>query len=680
MYKQLKDDGFTLVEIIVSIAIGTVALTLVLSVIITSFNTFGDVSNSGLNKESLNRIVDYVNDQIKYASDVVVSQNGPTSTGWKWIYVQNGILYHGSSSNQSGSKVLPIKYYNKSTETDSSKKACILSMTVKSSHMKNSSSKRELYKSILSYVYSNSKESTKRKDTITFDNMSGSDSTQSESIKTLAENKSSNTFSLSTYKLYYYKTSNSNVEPQPKDDDVTYTHTVADKIRDMTAYMNRGYYTGNATSYDNNGLTNTSYDSITKYAMPNSNTYRVGDVVYYQGYYWQLLVETGSNTNNPPGGSARAWQRLSEDYDSTSPYLKGDIVKYNGDYYECLVSHKWGPTINYDFIWKKLDNISSTSRGYDPTYSTIADINTNISSLTSSLTAYMNNLTSNKVPDNSPFYQRTTDQTEDKVYATKFNLSANHTFNENLDGYDPNNFNVGDVIQVKVNGSSRNDQKQSFNTDVTDSNDTGYYRLYKKIFNPMDNLSSTFTYPGSSCLSGWELLENTYYPGSSYKAGDTLRYTNKTLSTTYSSDMSSNTEILKINSLKAKTSITSSYYKFLRLYYYDFTYYTYFNKTNYIGDYSSFCYIADSLHEFYSSRFSIDGKNEIIPILNAYDGDYRYVSDFYGDRTRFNSTLMSTLKGFVYDEYFDTKNDKKYIELRDKLFSLTSYSEESNVQ
>ena len=99
--------------------------------------------------------------------------------------------------------------------------------------------------------------------------------------------------------------------------------------------------------------------------MPNSNTYRVGDVVYYQGYYWQLLVETGSNTNNPPGEALRVLGRdvLSEDYDSTSPYLKGDIVKYNGDYYECLVSHKWGPTINYDSIWKKLDNISSTSRG-----------------------------------------------------------------------------------------------------------------------------------------------------------------------------------------------------------------------------------------------------------------------------------------------------------------------------
>ena len=63
MYKQLKNDGFTLVEIIVSIAIGTVVLGLVLSMITTAFSNFGTASNTNLKKSSLDGIVSYVRGQ-----------------------------------------------------------------------------------------------------------------------------------------------------------------------------------------------------------------------------------------------------------------------------------------------------------------------------------------------------------------------------------------------------------------------------------------------------------------------------------------------------------------------------------------------------------------------------------------------------------------------------------------
>ena len=76
-----------------------------------------------------------------------------------------------------------------------------------------------------------------------------------------------------------------------------------------------------------------------------------------------------------------------------------------------------------------------------------------------------------------------------------------------------NKYEVGSFVQVKVNNSEGPTNQP-------------YYRLYKKIFQPMKNINKNLKFPGNSVLSGWELCENNYAVGSSYSKGDEMRICN----------------------------------------------------------------------------------------------------------------------------------------------------------
>ena len=112
--RKKDNQGFTLIEVIVSVAIGSIVLGVILSLILTSFTTFGTISTEKLKKDALDNIVDYVREEVENSTDVVISKTPPKLNSdnenqgqWKWLSVINSRLYFGNytydSDNKTGS-------------------------------------------------------------------------------------------------------------------------------------------------------------------------------------------------------------------------------------------------------------------------------------------------------------------------------------------------------------------------------------------------------------------------------------------------------------------------------------------------------------------------------------------------------------------------------------------------
>lgn len=98
--------GFTLVEIIVSIAVASVVLLVAGAMILNSLNFFNTTVYSDLDKRCVDSLISFVREEIVYASDVRIlpddSPDKPNSdtigTEWHCFYVNNGRLYHDNVS------------------------------------------------------------------------------------------------------------------------------------------------------------------------------------------------------------------------------------------------------------------------------------------------------------------------------------------------------------------------------------------------------------------------------------------------------------------------------------------------------------------------------------------------------------------------------------------------------
>ena len=68
--KQFKNNnGMTLIEVTVVLLISTVLLTIVGSILVTSLNFFRDQKLSDQNKQKLDGIAEYVDNEINYVTD-----------------------------------------------------------------------------------------------------------------------------------------------------------------------------------------------------------------------------------------------------------------------------------------------------------------------------------------------------------------------------------------------------------------------------------------------------------------------------------------------------------------------------------------------------------------------------------------------------------------------------------
>ncbi len=75
--KQFKNNnGMTLIEVTVVLLISTVLLTIVGSILVTSLNFFRDQKLSDQNKQKLDGIAEYVDNEINYVTDLAIDNGG----------------------------------------------------------------------------------------------------------------------------------------------------------------------------------------------------------------------------------------------------------------------------------------------------------------------------------------------------------------------------------------------------------------------------------------------------------------------------------------------------------------------------------------------------------------------------------------------------------------------------
>lgn len=546
---ERNEKGFTLIEIIVSTAIGVVVLGLVLSIILTSFDTFGTFSTKKLKKEALDSIIDYVRDEVQNSTDVVISKTPPklstsNSGNWKWLAVANGRLYYGSytydkdksKGTGTGRMYTNDSYYNTkdSHDRDASNTTLTMNYAKKTSDSTSESKTSTDKVRIVTFYYmlSNNSEQYKKNDAIEFSNVhevDGSSSLNSGDIHTLPDVEKKDAVSLannysnevtsftnsnsSIMRVYYQKdtgnTSSSGDNNKPSEN-VNLTHTIADKINEITANNNRGYFVRTADNFqdsqDENFYQNP--ESQNSYNIPLANTYRPGDFVYYKGNWWLCMKDVGNPSWNGPSDSGNAnWQCLDGNIHTQNTYNYGDIGKYNGHYYKFIAENSvntglpsnWNVTddeskASGNQVWLDLGTDVPTTDGYDKTFSHLA-----------------NGKGANAITQQTPASSPALDAARASIpnvtaYTTKYDVPI-----YNPDNFKTSDYAVGSLIQVEVKNSGDDNGKNP------------YYRLYKKIFEPAEYISDTLKVPGNSFQSGWKLLENEYMPSSSYTSGDTLR-------------------------------------------------------------------------------------------------------------------------------------------------------------
>ena len=298
MLKNKK--GFTLVEIIISLAIFSIVSLVLGSVLVSGFDQFFQISNANNSKLIGDQIISYMRQELVYATDIRIQSELPDTTGdWYSFTIKDGRLYQYHETNHEDLSIYNDEFYQSQD----------LTLMV---HVVDQEPRLDLQASLLV------------RDELQY---SGSDSLQ---LLNMTESPSI-TISSGQWqeideplKIYYkkdklvLKEDTTPVEPEvpeepgDNEDSVTITGTVEDQLALLSPANNRGE--GNL----NNGF-----------------TFRQYDMIFYDGYWWMFITD-GTNIALPY--QQQIWKCLRKTYHEKSAYEKGDIVEYNGRYYRSLMT------------------------------------------------------------------------------------------------------------------------------------------------------------------------------------------------------------------------------------------------------------------------------------------------------------------------------------------------------
>lgn len=298
-----RNKGFTLVEIIISITIGSVVLALMGTMILTSSNFMSNTTNSDMDKRCVDSCMEFIRDQIEYSTDVRIIENKGLDNypvegedNWHCFYIKNHILYRDDSP------VFDDSFYNHKQ----------LEILVKDDYKNNMR---------VDFTYhlndSDGEKAYGNRDTVVFLNIS--EKNKPDGGLYVSSDVSLDS-SKDNYAVYYkksLKTNNSSNTPSGDNDNVR-TGTVTDRLNMINLGNRRG---------------NFDYDK----------QYNNGDYVYYEGYWWYCR---GSNIKNvlPDQYNNTVWTKLDKNYqlDDYCCYYKNDIVIYEGKYIVCNVNYVVG--------------------------------------------------------------------------------------------------------------------------------------------------------------------------------------------------------------------------------------------------------------------------------------------------------------------------------------------------
>lgn len=299
--------GFTLIEIIVSIMIASIGMMIAATIILNSMGYFDKTAVADHDKQALDGIKDYFQNELIYASEVKIANTKPDGNDWHWLYVKNDVLYRDNDfGNSEDIKVYLDEFYNRKK----------LKITARG---------YDKYRLILNFYLNNDDNKTIYKTATTIELLNFKEQINKETEGISPFSKAGNTVDLdnssSTYKIYYKKGEIAiNAQEENKQG---ITGTVADKLLNV----------------DKNAIT--PYDPNKDYSQVNrkeDGTYlpgdfvKVGDKIYL--CTWGYNTGAGGDFGNPGDpGAKQHWQLVQEEYDENSSYFQGDVIKYNGKYY-----------------------------------------------------------------------------------------------------------------------------------------------------------------------------------------------------------------------------------------------------------------------------------------------------------------------------------------------------------
>lgn len=462
--KKIGKKGMTMVEIMVVLLIASIAMTITCGILVNSLGYFDSNTKNSLDKQAADGILDYIKNEIEYATDVTVSQSCTKTgnqDGWHCMYVATtkSIDDNGKKMNtlvlyRDNVEVFSVDYYSKRNLDIKIKRYSANKHRLDMSVVLNDSNQKEVYKTSNTFELLNLNMKSDNEETMRiFNNINPSYKSlfyEGENIGTDNSENSKN------YVLWYIKDSSYKISGNGEDDggndsdetDSTGDGTVADIVKNIDSSNYIGIY----------------FDGINYQFNP-------GDIVWYNGYYWQNTQTY--NNNNVPGASASgaSWKRLSSEYDKNSSYENGDIIIYKKYYYQCvLVNEVYNTSFNpkTGSQWKLLgrtDDLEVVAQVRKNTYEKKA-------SSIHKATVLDNHLT-------------------DEKYKTALQDPMKSKFKEFISG---NVYEKGAIVK-KISGYNAK-----------------YYDLWIAA-------KKTISAPGKPS-SGWVKLDNVYDKGSSYTEGD----------------------------------------------------------------------------------------------------------------------------------------------------------------
>lgn len=455
-----KGNGFTLVEIIVSIAIGSIVLLIAGGIILSSSNFLMTTTDMDIDKRAVDSIVDFVRGEIEYSTDVRFVQHGdelaPNYTedsDWHYFYIKDNELY------RDGAKVFAKSFTNNKS----------LSISMKGNGTSTSNHRLDIKYALLD---NKNEISYSSRDTVMLLNLSVSQEILNQGIysadyKDLSDNG---------YWLFYTKKAK-DLASIPEEE-IKYTGTVADQIKFLNIFTNRN------DLYDANmqGATG-------KYI----NQY---EFVFYKGYWWQLLDQSnyyGYNAEKPD--KTYKFKKISSYFDSASAYEQGDIVIYNDEYYRCtnrMVSNGFSDEyypLNGSWrgnsFWERIDK--EKLKNNDGSFKD-GSIHINKSRTESQITNYSNTILSKII-------------NLDLSKAIEFDASNNSSI---------------PVVNLSI-GVQQNDLYKITETDIISKQKK--IRYFIKLFDDTGKLPGQ----GGPDGCDWQELSMEYIPNSAYATGDRVK-------------------------------------------------------------------------------------------------------------------------------------------------------------
>lgn len=305
-----NNRGFTLIEIIVTLFITTIALIMSATFILNTMGFFSDESSTSLRKQSVDGISQYIHDQLIYATEVKIQINKPEGDDWQSLSVKKdgnlNILQHNDEDVYTDSYYLGERMDIIAKGYD--KYRLDIKVTFSSTGEKSYSSNTTLELLNLKYEF---------------------EKKQSSKISQIETKEYRLSQDEIDYKIYYRNNHLDYEKKIEKDDSITPNEDIKTVEDEILCKDDKPSTEENPTN--------------DKGKFEYGNKYDIGDFVYLEvdgnKQWYRALVSfqsEGGAMIGPNDNVRNAWKKITIDYFKFNTYFYGDVVRYNNMYYQVI--------------------------------------------------------------------------------------------------------------------------------------------------------------------------------------------------------------------------------------------------------------------------------------------------------------------------------------------------------